>query len=135
MEVLLNLVWMLLALPAWWLWHERARRPAGNRPWQCLLALACLLILLFPVISASDDLNAMRADIEENGAGRSSSARAQEAGKENPAARFVQAALPSAGQSVAPVAWGRLNTMSAPLRIASAPRTVRSGRAPPLPLA
>jgi hypothetical protein len=68
MELLLNLAWVLLALPAYWVW----RRDAGLRPpcrlssLQCLLALGCALVLLFPVISASDDLHAMRAEMEES---------------------------------------------------------------------
>ncbi len=68
MELLLNLAWVLLALPAYWLW----RRDAGLRAarWvsslQCLLALGCVLVLLFPVISASDDLHAMRAEMEDS---------------------------------------------------------------------
>ncbi len=68
MELLLNLAWLLLVLPAYWLW----RRDAGLRGarWvtslQCLLALGCALVLLFPVISASDDLHAMRAEMEDS---------------------------------------------------------------------
>jgi len=68
MELLLNLAWILLALPGYWLW----RRCAGARlerrvsSLQCLLALGCALVLLFPVISASDDLHAMRAEMEES---------------------------------------------------------------------
>src|SRR5580698_7422640 len=68
MELLLNVVWVLLALPAFWLW----RRGADGRPGhgvsslQCLLALGCALVLLFPVISATDDLHAMRAEMEDS---------------------------------------------------------------------
>jgi hypothetical protein len=68
MELLLNLAWVLLVLPAYWLW----RRDAGLRDarWvtslQCVLALGCVLVLLFPVISASDDLHAMRAEMEDS---------------------------------------------------------------------
>ena len=68
MELLLNLAWLLLALPAYWLW----RRGAGARlarkvsALQFLLALACALVLLFPVISATDDLHAMRAEMEDS---------------------------------------------------------------------
>jgi hypothetical protein len=68
MELLLNLLWLLLAMPAFWLW--RYSRTAPKRPkfdaLQCLLALGCLLVILFPVISASDDLRAMRAEMEES---------------------------------------------------------------------
>jgi HAMP domain-containing protein len=68
MELLLNLAWLLLVLPAYWLW----RRDTGSRTarWvtslQCVLALGCVLVLLFPVISASDDLHAMRAEMEDS---------------------------------------------------------------------
>jgi hypothetical protein len=64
MELLLNLAWILLAVPAYWLWRRDAgaRRVSGP---QCLLALGCALVLLFPVISATDDLHAMRAEIED----------------------------------------------------------------------
>src|SRR5580704_4662108 len=68
MELLLNLAWMLLALPAYWLWRLDAGARVERRisPLQCLLALGCVLVLLFPVISASDDLHAMRAEMEES---------------------------------------------------------------------
>ena len=63
MELLLNLAWLLLALPAYWLWRRSVRRFG---PLQCLLALGCALVLLFPVISASDDLHVMRAEMEDS---------------------------------------------------------------------
>ncbi len=64
MELLLNLAWLLLALPACWLWRERI--PVRKSSLQCLLALGCLLVVLFPVVSATDDLQAMRAEMEES---------------------------------------------------------------------
>jgi hypothetical protein len=68
MELLLNLAWLLLAVPAYWIWrqhgNERAARRVTSR--QCIWALGCVLVLLFPVISASDDLHAMRAEMEES---------------------------------------------------------------------
>lgn len=69
MELLLNLVWLLLALPAFWLWQRRtdALVPGRVSSLQCLLALGCAAVLLFPVISATDDLHAMRGEIEESG--------------------------------------------------------------------
>ena len=64
MELLLNLVWLLLVLPGYWLWRRSTgSRHASSR--QCLLALGCAFVLLFPVISASDDLHAMRAEMED----------------------------------------------------------------------
>src|SRR5580704_649296 len=66
MELLLNLVWVLLALPAYWLWRRSTGSERGLSSLQCLLALGCVLVLLFPVISATDDLHAMRAEMEES---------------------------------------------------------------------
>jgi hypothetical protein len=64
MELLLNLAWLLLLLPGYWLWQRSTgSRHASSR--QCLLALGCAFVLLFPVISATDDLHAMRAEMED----------------------------------------------------------------------
>jgi hypothetical protein len=69
MELLLNLAWLLLVVPGYWLWHHRLySRHASSR--QCLLALGCAFVLLFPVISASDDLHAMRAEMEDPSSGK-----------------------------------------------------------------
>lgn len=65
MEALLNLVWLLLTLPALWLWRKASPCSRSRRPRSSLLILGCLLILLFPVISVSDDLQAMRPEVEE----------------------------------------------------------------------
>jgi hypothetical protein len=74
MELLLNLAWMLLALPAYWLWRGSRTASAGRKftSLQCLLALGCMLVILFPVISATDDLLAMRSEMEESPAGKRS---------------------------------------------------------------
>jgi hypothetical protein len=68
MELLLNLAWLLLALPAYWLWRASRTTHASRRfgSLQCLLALGCLLVVLFPVVSATDDLRAMRTEMEES---------------------------------------------------------------------
>lgn len=49
----LNLAWLLLAVAAlsWWARSLRAPRPA-----RALLALALILVVVFPVISAADDI-------------------------------------------------------------------------------
>lgn len=64
MELLLNLAWLLLAMPAYWLWRRPDKHPASSL--QCLLTLGCALVLLFPVVSATDDLHAMRPEMEES---------------------------------------------------------------------
>lgn len=68
MELLLNLAWVMLVLPGYWLWRRdaQARRGRSFRSGQCLLCLGCMLVLLFPVISATDDLHVMRAEMEDS---------------------------------------------------------------------
>jgi hypothetical protein len=68
MELLLNLAWLLLILPAYHLWRGSRTAVSGQKlgSLQTLLALACVLVILFPVVSATDDLHAMRAEIEES---------------------------------------------------------------------
>ena len=68
MELLLNLVWLTLGLPALWLWRREASRRGsrGFDSWRRLVVLCSLLLLLFPVVSATDDLHAMRPELEES---------------------------------------------------------------------
>ncbi len=68
MELGLNLFWLAVSLGAalaWWPWHagrSNHRRTASRS----LLALGCLLALLFPVISVTDDLHAEQMAMEES---------------------------------------------------------------------
>ena len=64
MELLLNLCWLLLLGPGTYLWLRQRRR--AKPIFQFSVALACLLFLLFPVISATDDLHAFRQELEES---------------------------------------------------------------------
>jgi hypothetical protein len=66
MELFLNLCWLSLLLPAYLLLRQRTTsdRPASS-PVIFLCALGCALILLFPVISATDDLHVVRPEMEE----------------------------------------------------------------------
>jgi hypothetical protein len=74
MELFLNLCWLSLVLPAYLLWRQRTFASSKNKratqsplpPLIFLCVLGCALVLLFPVISASDDLHAMRAEMEES---------------------------------------------------------------------
>jgi hypothetical protein len=67
MELLLNLMWLLLMVPAYLLWRDSRRHLQGHRSSLVLLVLACTLAILFPVVSASDDIQAMRPEMEEAG--------------------------------------------------------------------
>jgi len=68
MELLLNLTWLLLALPAYYLWRNSGCIHAQRRmsSAQCILALTCVLVVLFPVVSATDDLHISQAVMEES---------------------------------------------------------------------
>ncbi|MGA2965916.1 MAG: hypothetical protein ABSD64_06870 [Terriglobales bacterium] len=73
MELFLNLCWLSLLPPAYLLWRRRAAStssgvPAGSpaaHPLVFLCALGCVFVLLFPVISITDDLHPMQAEMEE----------------------------------------------------------------------
>lgn len=90
MELFLNLCWLALLVPAALLWQRcRATRPQsrwashrGVRPLTFFCALGCAFVLLFPVISASDDLHAMRPEMEDS---ESSFRNAQRGGSTTPA--------------------------------------------------
>jgi len=132
MELLLNLAWLLLALPACWLWRASRATPAGRRftSLQCLLALGCLLVILFPVISATDDLLAMRSEMEESPASKRSVRQASHDKIspwkwQNPPAQMAAASSPIEIQE----GWQNL-----PAPALSFPATFaieRAGRSPP----
>lgn len=60
METALNLVWLGVTLAVIWLWRFRwtgARRKPGHNVRLEAVAMICILALLFPVISLTDDLH------------------------------------------------------------------------------
>jgi len=132
MELLLNLAWLLLALPAYSLWRRGARRFSSV---QCLLSLACALVLLFPVISASDDLHAMWAEMEDSSISKRS---VRQSGSDKNAAwinrlQAFPATMANALRLVAPEV-GLLEisvTYASPL---ARPCAFHAGRAPPFSL-
>lgn len=137
MELLLNLAWLLLALPAFWLWRRsfRTRARGSCSSLQCLLALGCLLVLLFPVISATDDLHAMRAEMEESSPGKRSARQA--AGEKASTWHNRWQSLPAvvaASHSLDLIAEGRHEHFSFPQSEPVAPPVFRASRAPPCSL-
>lgn len=65
MELLLNTIWLLLsgfAIAAWY----RVSKSGGTRALSSALALACAILLLFPVISLTDDLHATQFALEDS---------------------------------------------------------------------
>jgi hypothetical protein len=136
MELLLNLAWVLMALPAYWLWLRGAGARESRRAsaLQFLLALGCVLVLLFPVISATDDLHAMRAEMEESA---TSKRAVRQAGGERHAAwvNRLQGSLASA--LLAGLVWlpapeaGRFEVSVSDRLLLARPCDWHAGRAPP----
>jgi hypothetical protein len=68
MELLLNVFWLFIAAGALGIWILQWRRGARRRGLALpLCALGCVLALLFPVISATDDLHAAALVVETSG--------------------------------------------------------------------
>jgi hypothetical protein len=68
MELLLNLLWLIgiPAFGAWWLRSGSVVRTGRIARIQQVALLGCMLVLLFPVVSATDDLHPIRPEIEES---------------------------------------------------------------------
>jgi hypothetical protein len=139
MELLLNLCWLMLALPAYWLWRRSARsaRKAGHfesRP--CLLVLGCVLLLLFPVVSATDDLQAMRPEAEESS---STTRTLKDAAPGKSSSWLTRMSAPPA-HAVAGIPFlladsvRGLAFVESDGRVSSRPAAARSTRAPPFSL-
>jgi hypothetical protein len=135
MELLLNLFWLTLALPAIWMWRRESvyakSCPRFNRIRPFVL-FGCVLMLLFPVVSATDDLHAMRQEMEESSPSKK---LVKQAASDKSLTRLSTAgALPAL---VFPVAFGRDNTVCgqillSPVRLPEQRRFGKlSSRAPP----
>jgi hypothetical protein len=101
---------------------------------QCLLALGCAVVLLFPVISATDDLRAMRSEMEES-AGSNREVRQACAVRAASAVHRLQGppAMMSASVSLPFLAAARFATSFSSHSILSRPHPLHAGRAPPFP--
>jgi hypothetical protein len=67
MELLLNLIWITLATGAFLIFLH-SRQASGDVQVslrRALIALACVTLLLFPIVSASDDLHPTQAVLED----------------------------------------------------------------------
>lgn len=101
MEVVLNILWLALCNLAAWCWLRRWRQ--GSRPQSVavqLATLACVLVLLFPVISATDDLYAAQFAFETSVTQKSS---------KGPLGRF---STPQFGHYLHPAALTRTTSLS-----------------------
>ena len=132
MELLLNLTWLLLALPAYVLWRDSRSMHAARRltALQCLLALGCMLVILFPVVSATDDLRAMRAEMEESQVSKRSIGQSS---GERISVSKSQAQPALAANTYCPVLFeeGWHVVVAVLITTPASPAFVRSDRAPP----
>jgi len=130
MELFLNLCWLALLWPAFLLWQRRTSSSRSARGSLLIVCtLGCVLVLLFPVISASDDLHASAQAIEESK--RSLQQGGQGAGSVHGFAHFQPFGLPATAASHPALAHvGAIFVFSPP-----SGATLRSsrwmGRAPP----
>lgn len=140
MELFLNLCWLSLVAPAYVLWRQRTAAPIANSrgrssavpPLVFLCVLGGALVLLFPVISASDDLNAMRAEMEESTPCKRSlsSSVAEKASVGHSRWQNLTAIVAmTASSGVADETWQESSTVFAALP--PVPSILRSSRAPP----
>ena len=134
MEIFLNLCWLFLVVPALVTWRRQARscRKRGHASLLRLGALGCVLVLLFPVISASDDLHALRQEMEES----SSKLKAGASAKGSPIAIFhLSAAIPARATFAPPGEGVRgAEPTRGSLRSLLCPLGPSHGRAPPPPV-
>jgi hypothetical protein len=70
MELALNLIWAIITVASYallfrYLASRRTDPARGLSRLQCVVALTCVLAILFPVISLSDDLHEMQATLVE----------------------------------------------------------------------
>lgn len=133
MELFLNLAWLLLALPAYWLWHGAKGGERKFSSLQCLLALGCVLVILFPVISATDDLMAMRTEMEESPVSKRSIHQTSHDKASAWNTRLqVPPALPETSISFAPALEQGTLFSSSSLFLPPVPLVLPVGRAPPI---
>lgn len=114
MELLSNLVWIVVALALWGLWLASRRRARGGSPRIGIgvqaVSLAVLTLILLPVISVSDDLQASHnpAEVER------SCNRNDQHDLQTIAGPTVPAALAAAISGFLPIPPGRFELLRAP---------------------
>jgi hypothetical protein len=97
MELVLNLAWMVLATLTYWLWVSYAPRKGADRRTQ-FVALALVILILFPVISVTDDLMTAQNPAETDCCQRKDHAHANNYPMVHPVPEFAlpsDAAIPS----------------------------------------
>src|SRR3974390_3537105 len=132
MELLLNLVWLAGALGAFLAVLPSLRASARSAQVSyrgSLLALACVLVLLFPVVSASDDLHPTQAVVEDANKRIHQLTASLQNAQGNPGGQLPVALVVFLLCSLSMVQWRRPGAETA--RVIVRERLPRAGRAPP----
>jgi hypothetical protein len=128
-ELALNLFWLALVLPAFVLWQRRASCDRSTRASLLFVCtLGCVLVLLFPVISASDDLHSSGQAMEES----KRIFRSGDHCSQPTLSNFSQPALPAAGAPRLAFARSATVSLSSPLSPGPFVNARWMGRAPPV---
>jgi hypothetical protein len=132
-ELALNLFWLALVLPAFVLWQRRAscdRSPRGSLLFVC--TLGCVLVLLFPVISASDDLHSSSQAMEESKRIFRGGNHCNDHCSPPTVSNFSQPALPASGAPRLAYARSATVSLSSPPSPGTFVNARWMGRAPPV---
>jgi hypothetical protein len=131
LELLLNLCWLLLIGLGFGFWFPQRRT---SKSLKLAFAFACLWVLLFPVISATDDLHVMRQEAEESSSAKETLKQATDHGSRGRDCSALPALLSHILQaSPCSETWGNIPVLRAatPLSVWT---TNSPGRAPPVSL-
>jgi hypothetical protein len=137
MELFLNLLWFALSLAALWIWRSRWVSEAAfshSDPWRQWTAFSCAAVLMFFVVSLSDDLRAEYPLFDESSTSRRPSANidAQHGALSSPThgPASALAILPAFAAPFVPVI-SALDVPPAPAHASSVLLRLSSGRSPP----
>lgn len=131
MELLLNLIWITLATGAFLIFLRSREHSAGGQIsyHRALIALGCVALLLFPVVSASDDLHPSQAVLEDASRRIQHFVSPMQSSGPNPAVPMLFMLL-VLSFLVASLAWEPRGSEPATLTLDGYLR-LRAGRAPP----
>lgn len=134
MEILLNTTWLMVAFAAFLFWQVEMESTAGrrehNRRYR-FLALTVVLILLFPVISLTDDLHAEQAAMEDSSRSVMKARNTLQGCMRAGAASFVTTAAHASDAAAAPqMFFDTVSLLEPPLRCLT-PVSAHDGRSPP----
>jgi hypothetical protein len=140
MELLLNLLWLVIAVALVCVWRvqwSNQRRGSDRRNLQEWSAVSLALVLLFFAVSMSDDMHSEIVALEESSANKRDQIHASIEHLSTPPAQGVRQAYGAVSpRTVSPGRFGTLRTVVVPERVFGTPGSYRlkPNRAPPVSL-